>query len=34
MSTARVLVTIQEKELPYEHILIDIAKGDSEDRGI
>lgn len=27
MSTSRVLVTILEKELPYEHILIDIAKG-------
>lgn len=33
MSTARVLVTILEKELQYELILIDIAKGDqnSED---
>jgi glutathione S-transferase len=30
MSTARVLVTILEKELPYEHILIDIAKGDQK----
>ncbi|WEW56273.1 Glutathione S-transferase hmp2 [Emydomyces testavorans] len=31
LSTARVLVTILEKELPYEHILIDIAKGDQKD---
>jgi glutathione S-transferase len=31
MSTARVLVTILEKELPYEHILVDIAKGDQKD---
>ena len=30
MSTARVLVTILEKELPYEHILIDIAKGNQK----
>lgn len=30
MSFARVLVTILEKELPYEHILIDIAKGDQK----
>jgi glutathione S-transferase len=28
MSTARVLVTILEKELPYELIFVDIAKGD------
>nr|B3FWR8.1 RecName: Full=Glutathione S-transferase hmp2; AltName: Full=Hypothemycin biosynthesis cluster protein hpm2 [Hypomyces subiculosus]ACD39752.1 glutathione-S-transferase [Hypomyces subiculosus]ACD39761.1 glutathione-S-transferase [Hypomyces subiculosus] len=28
MSTARVLVTLLEKELPYEHILVDISKGD------
>ncbi|MCJ1399391.1 Glutathione S-transferase hmp2 [Xylographa trunciseda] len=28
MSLARVLVTILEMDLPYEHILIDIAKGD------
>ena len=28
MSFACVLVTILEKDLPYEHILIDIAKGD------
>lgn len=33
MSTARVLVTILEKELPYELILVDITMGDqnSED---
>ncbi|OAA60530.1 Glutathione S-transferase protein [Niveomyces insectorum RCEF 264] len=33
MSTSRVLVTILEKDLPYEFILVDIAKGDhkSED---
>ncbi|KAL9618452.1 MAG: hypothetical protein Q9160_006830 [Pyrenula sp. 1 TL-2023] len=30
MSTARVMVTILEKELPYEHILIDIAKSDQK----
>lgn len=30
MSTSRVLVTILEKELPYEFILIDIAKGDQK----
>lgn len=30
MSTSRVLVTILEKELPYEFILIDIAKGDQQ----
>lgn len=30
MSTARVLVTILELELPYEHILIDISKGDQK----
>ncbi len=30
MSTARVLVTILEMDLPYEHILIDIAKGDQK----
>ena len=30
MSFARVLVTILEKDLPYEHILIDIAKGDQK----
>jgi glutathione S-transferase len=28
MSTSRVLVTILEKQLPYELILVDIAKGD------
>lgn len=28
MSTARVLVTILEKELPYELILVDISKGE------
>lgn len=30
MSFARVLVTILEKDLPYEHIPIDIAKGDQK----
>lgn len=30
MSTSRVLATILEKELPYEFILIDIAKGDQK----
>ncbi|KAF4545924.1 Glutathione-S-transferase [Lasiodiplodia theobromae] len=30
MSTSRVLVTILEKELPYEFIRIDIAKGDQK----
>lgn len=30
MSTARVLMTILEKELPYEYVLIDIAKGDQK----
>jgi glutathione S-transferase len=30
MSTSRVLVTILEKELPYEFNLIDIAKGDQK----
>lgn len=30
MSTARVLVTILEKELPYEHVVVDIAKGDQK----
>ncbi|OBT63934.1 hypothetical protein VE03_05922 [Pseudogymnoascus sp. 23342-1-I1] len=30
MSTSRVLVTILEKELPYEFIFIDIAKGDQK----
>ncbi|KAI4119313.1 MAG: hypothetical protein LQ338_007297 [Usnochroma carphineum] len=30
MSFARVLVTILEKDLPYEHIRIDIAKGDQK----
>ena len=30
MSFARVLVTILEKDLPYEHILVDIAKGDQK----
>ena len=30
MSFARVLVVILEKDLPYEHILIDIAKGDQK----
>lgn len=28
MATSRVLVTILEKELPYELILIDISKGE------
>lgn len=33
MSTSRVLMTILEKELPYEFILVDISKGEhkSED---
>ncbi|KAL1862771.1 hypothetical protein VTK73DRAFT_6658 [Phialemonium thermophilum] len=30
MATSRVLVTILEKELPYELIFIDIAKGDQK----
>ena len=30
MAFSRVLVTILEKNLPYEHILIDIAKGDQK----
>lgn len=30
MSTSRVLVTILEKELPYELVLVDIAKGDQK----
>ncbi len=30
MSFARVLVTILEIVIPYEHILIDIAKGDQK----
>ncbi|KAL8927915.1 MAG: hypothetical protein Q9172_001141 [Xanthocarpia lactea] len=30
MSFARVLVVILEKDLPYEHILVDIAKGDQK----
>lgn len=30
MSFSRVLVTILEKDLPYEHVLIDIAKGDQK----
>lgn len=30
MSTSRVLVTILEKDLPYEHIMIDIGKGDQK----
>ncbi|ERF68134.1 hypothetical protein EPUS_08200 [Endocarpon pusillum Z07020] len=30
MSFSRVLVTILEKDLPYEHILVDIAKGDQK----
>ncbi|KAM5436003.1 Glutathione S-transferase hmp2 [Microsporum canis] len=30
MSTARVLVVILEKQLPYEHILVDIAKGEQK----
>ncbi len=30
MSFSRVLVTILEKDLPYEHIFIDIAKGDQK----
>lgn len=33
MSTSRVLVTILEEELPYEVILIDIAKGDQKSEG-
>ena len=30
MATARVLVTILEKELPYEFVLVDISKGDQK----
>ena len=30
MSTSRVLVTILEKELPYELVRIDIAKGEQK----
>ena len=30
MATSRVLVTILEKELPYEYIPIDIAKGEQK----
>jgi len=30
MATSRVLVTILEKELPYELILVDIAKGEQK----
>ena len=30
MSTSRVLVAILEKELPYELILVDVAKGDQK----
>lgn len=30
MSFSRVLVTILEKDLPYEHVLVDIAKGDQK----
>ncbi|KAF7513051.1 Glutathione S-transferase hmp2 [Endocarpon pusillum] len=30
MSFSRVLITILEKDLAYEHILIDIAKGDQK----
>ncbi|TGO47645.1 hypothetical protein BOTNAR_0513g00020 [Botryotinia narcissicola] len=30
MSTSRVLVTIPEKELPYERIFVDIAKGEQK----
>lgn len=30
MSTARVLVTILEKELPYEVVFVDIAKGEQK----
>jgi len=30
MSSARVLVTILEMDLPYEHILVDIAEGDQK----
>lgn len=30
MSFSRVLVVILEKDLPYEHILVDIAKGDQK----
>lgn len=28
MSTARVLVTILEKGLPYEHVFVDIGQGE------
>ncbi|KAL6721034.1 hypothetical protein ACLMJK_000134 [Lecanora helva] len=31
MSFSRALVVILEKNLPYEHVLIDIAKGDQKD---
>lgn len=31
MSTSRVLVTILEKELPYELVPVDIAKGEQKD---
>ena len=31
MSTSRVLVVILEKQLPYELILVDIAKGEQRD---
>lgn len=33
MSTSRVLMTILEKELPYEYVFVDISKGEhkSED---
>ncbi|KAL8807345.1 MAG: hypothetical protein Q9200_004704 [Gallowayella weberi] len=30
MSFSRVLVTILEMDLPYEHVLVDIAKGDQK----
>ena len=30
MAFSRVLVTILEKDLPYEHVLVDIAKGDQK----
>ena len=30
MSFSRVLVTVLEKDLPYEHVLIDIANGDQK----
>jgi glutathione S-transferase len=30
MATSRVLATLLEKELPYEFILVDIAKGEQK----